>query len=103
MSIELDGNGNTVRSNPVVADSDLSKQTRSVGQADLIKEIEALRDDMLYNFRERLKTSDEVKALCIRQGDRILFERCLSQSRAYEEVIRDTREKFSALLSKIKN
>lgn len=42
MSIELDGNGNSVRRDPVVANSDLAKQIRQVGRGELVREVETL-------------------------------------------------------------
>lgn len=104
MSIELDGNGNTVRSSPVVADSDLSKQIRSAGQADLIKEVEALRDELTGIMRHlSMSAGDQAREerMSLKRSNR--SDVYIGQEQAYSHSSDIVDEKFSALLLKIKN
>lgn len=100
MSIELDGNGNTTRSRPVVADSDLSKQIRSAGQADLIKEIEGLRGELLKYLRALSNSAGDQAREVYRVHRK---HECIGQEQAYSHSSDVVEEMFSALLSKIKN
>lgn len=103
MSIELDGNGNTVRSSPVVADSDLSKQIRSAGQADLIKEIEDLRNELVKALQRCAGEMGRGAKRSMLAGYEVQSLSYESNKRVYLHAGYLIEQKFSALLSKIKN
>ena len=103
MSIELDGNGNSVRSSPVVADLDLARQIRSTGRDDLINQVELLRDRLMASMNE---LAVQAKSFAIQNGEKgDPYAECAQSASAtsYRHSRLVIEEKFNQLLNKFKD